>query len=388
MPGPIGTQLGSSSSATGTTNNGADSPSRRQGEERLVVVPAGFIADIVGGLSGTIGEITGGYFGNARLGRQIGDAASPLIKLLPFQVIPSALETQSTGPDGGGAQGPDEAMIIVPAGFLGGLLGGIGGQLLGGTVGGWLGNKEAGSTVGSTLGGVLGGLLPFQVVPPSLTPQSAAPDAAEPQEPLVVVPAGFFGDLLSGVAGTVGGLIGGDTGRSIGQTASPFLKLLPFQDVPPDLAPQSAGPDGAPTERMVVVPAGFFGNLLSGLAGTVGGAVGGLFGDAKTGTAVGGAAAPLLKLLPFHEVPPQVLPQSAAPDPGAGSERDKLMLVPAGLFGSLLSCWSGTIGTFVGDLVGDARTGDVVGKAAQAAGDIVPFSAVPQPRPSRTPVPA
>lgn len=385
MPGPIGTTINATSPGAAGTPTGGTPAVRATDDERLLVVPAGFVADILGGLSGTIGEITGGLFGNARLGRDIGVAASPLIKLMPFSIIPPSVEPQSAGPAGGEPQGSGEALIVVPAGFLGGLLGGIGGQLLGGAVGGWLGNKEAGSTAGSTLGGILGGLLPFQVVPPSLMPQSTGPDASEPQEPMVVVPAGFFGDLLSGVAGTVGGMIGGDTGRAIGNTASPFLKLLPFQDVPGDLLPQSTGPEGAPEERMVVVPAGFFGNLLSGLAGTVGGAVGGLFGDAKTGAAVGGAAAPLLKLLPFHEVPPQYLPQSAGPA-HTTDQRDTLMLVPAGLFGSLLSCWSGTLGSYVGDLVGHAPTGEVVSKAAQALGDIVPFSAVPQPRPSRTPV--
>jgi isocitrate/isopropylmalate dehydrogenase len=84
--------------------------------------------------------------------------------------------------------------------------------------------------------------------------------------------------------------------------------------VPPDLLPQAAGPDGTTTdaqEQMIVVPAGLFGNLLSGLAGTVGGVVGGLFGSAKTGKDVGDLASPLLKLLPFHTIAPQSAPATS-----------------------------------------------------------------------------
>lgn len=330
----------STSPGTGATG-GASAPSGRPGrDEPMMLVPAGFVADMISGLSGTIGEVTGGIFGNRKLGRDIGEAASPLIKLLPFQVVPPVLAPQSAGPEGAGAEPGSEALVVVPAGFLGGVLGGLGGQLLGGVVGDWLGDKKTGETAGSAIGGVLGGLLPFQVVPPTVAPQSVGPDGTQAQEAMVVVPAGFFGDLLGGVAGAVGELAGGTTGRQFGEAASPFLRLLPFQAVPEDLVPQSAGPDGgAPQERLVVLPAGFFGNLLSGLAGTVGSAVGGAFGDARTGQAVGDAAAPLLKLLPFKQVPAELAPQST--DPAAPS--DPLMAVPAGLFSSLLNCWSGTL---------------------------------------------
>src|SRR5829696_5383835 len=54
-----------------------------------VFVPAGFIADILGGLSGAVGEVAGTYFGKPKLGKDLGEAASPLIKLLPFQVVSS-----------------------------------------------------------------------------------------------------------------------------------------------------------------------------------------------------------------------------------------------------------------------------------------------------------
>lgn len=342
-------------------------------DDQMALVPAGLIADLLGGLSGTIGEITGDFFGNRTIGKQIGDAAAPFVKLLPFQMIPpAAVAPMSAGPGGTTApEGPEEALVVVPAGFVGGLLGGIGGKLLGGVVGGWLGDESAGQTAGGALGGVLGGLLPFQVVPPALMPQSAGPGGGAQPEPMVVVPAGFFGDLLSGFSGTLGDMIGGKTGKDIGTAAAPFLKLLPFQVVPPEMAPMSAGPGGTQqTENLVVLPAGFFGSLLSGLAGTVGGAVGEIFGDAKTGQTIGNAAAPLLDLLPFHALPDALVPASTGP----GTEKDeKLMLVPAGLFSSLLSGYAGAIGGKIGGWLGDAKTGQAVGDAAAPLIKLLPF---------------
>lgn len=356
-----------------------DALAAQSSDGTLVVVPAGFIADILGGLSGSIGELTGGYFGKAKLGKDIGDAASPLIKLLPFQVIPAEIAPQSAGPDGQGAVGPAEDLIVVPAGFLGGILGGLGGKLLGGQIDKWLGGSgKTGSTIGSTVAGTLGALLPFQVVPPELTPASAGPDGAAADEPMVVVPAGFFGNLLGGVAGAFGGLVGGKKGRAIGDAAAPFIRqLVPFQQVPPELAPASAGPGETVSEddRLIVVPAGFFSSIVGGLASTVGGEIGGWFGQRKTGAALGGVAGKLLEgVLPFHELPPALAPASAGPDGDAADE--KLMLVPAGLFGNLLSGLAGVAGGAVGGLFGQAKTGQAIGKAAAPLFGLLPFQVV------------
>jgi hypothetical protein len=366
---------GGVSPASAPTASSSGDGAAQSGEGPLVLVPAGFIADVVGGLSGTIGELTGGFFGNAKLGKDIGEAASPLIKLLPFQIIPPQVAPQSAGP--GAPSGPQEALIVVPAGFLGGILGGIGGKLLGGSVDKWLGGSGGtGSTIGSTVGGVLGGILPFQVVPPGLMPASAGPEGQAPQEPLVVVPAGFFGNLLSGVAGTFGDLVGGQTGRDVGEAASPFIKLLPFQDVPPELAPQSTGPDGAAVEeRMIVVPAGFFSSIVGGLAETIGGEVGGWFGDADTGAAIGGAAGTIIDMLPFHAVPPALLPASVGPA-GEQDPAEKLMFVPAGLFGNLLSGLAGSVGGAVGEALGSKSTGTAMGNAASPFLKMLPFQVV------------
>jgi hypothetical protein len=364
-----------SSSGSATRSETSHAQARRSDDGPLVLVPAGFFGDLLGGLSGTIGEVTGGFLGNASLGKQIGDAASPLVKLLPFQVIPPTIAPQSAGPEA--ARGTDETLVVVPAGFLGGIIGGLGGNLLGGAIGGLFGSSETGGSIGSSVGGVLGGLLPFQVVPPQLMPQSAGPETAPTQDDaMVVVPAGFFGDLLSGVAGSVGHLVAGDTGQKIGEAASPFLSLLPFQTVPPELAPQSAGPDGKEqAQDLVVLPAGFFGNLLSGFAETIGGKVGSLFGDEKTGQAVGSGVAPILSMLPFHAVPPGLVPQSAGPAVGR-PQNEQMLFVPAGLFGGLLNAWGGTLGSTVGGFFGNKDAGKAVGDVAAAIGNLLPFSVV------------
>jgi hypothetical protein len=188
-----------------------------------------------------------------------------------------------------------------------------------------------------------------------------------------VVPAGFFGNLLGAVGGTVGQLIGGETGAQIGGAAGELAKkFLPFQTVPPDFAPASTGPDGSEaSEELIVLPAGFFGSLVSGLGGVVGGAVGGLFGASKTGTDVGSIVGQLGNLIPFHQVPPQVLePQSTAP---GAPEPEPMMFVPAGLFGNLL----GTLGGVVTNCFPKSPAAQFGGVIGQAAQKFLPFSILP-----------
>jgi hypothetical protein len=350
-----------------------------KGEDALVLVPAGFIADIVGGLSGTIGELAGGLFGNAKLGKNIGTAASPLIKLLPFQVIPPEVVPQSAGPEGQAA-GPSEALVVVPSAFLGGILGSLGGKLLGGQVDKWFGGSgNTGSAIGGTIAGALGSLLPFQVLPPELTPASAGPGGQEgDQEPMIVVPAGFLGSLLGGVTTTFAGLLGNKTVSTIAETAAPFIRdLLPFQDVPPALVPASAGPSGTPQEedRLIVVPASFFSSIVGGLASTIGGEIGGWFGAKETGATLGSAAGKLLEdVLPFHALPPALAPASTGP--GAENPDDQLVLVPAGLFSGLLSGLAGAAGGVIGGIFGDSNTGKAIGDAAAPFIKLLPFQVV------------
>jgi hypothetical protein len=59
---------------------------------------------------------------------------------------------------------------------------------------------------------------------------------------------------------------------------------------------------------MMLVPAGLFGSLLSGLAGTLGGMAGKAFGQPQLGRTIGEGLAPIAKLIPFQTVEPQPAP--------------------------------------------------------------------------------
>lgn len=357
------------------------SPARpAAGTDPMVVVPAGFVADLLGSIAPTISEKLGGFWGHPTLGKTVGQVAEPLIKLLPFQVVVPGVVPQSAGPAADSAAVADqsaEAMVVVPAGFLGGILGGIAGNVLGGTVGSWFGSKGTGATIGNAVGGIAGGFLPFQVVPPELMPASAGPQAAAPAatDAMVVVPAGFFGDLLSGATSCFGDLTRGSTVGDIVKTASPLLKLLPFQTVAPDLLPAATGSGTSADEELVVVPAGWFGSTLASFAETIGGQVGSLFGDAQTGSQVGKAAAPFINMLPFSTVPPALVPAAAGPDGTATTEQ--MLFVPAGFFGGLLKSWSGVLGGVAGEITGSKTAGSAVGGIAGAIGGLLPFSVVP-----------
>ena len=102
---------------------------------------------------------------------------------------------------------------------------------------------------------------------------------------------------------------------------------------------------------MIVVPAGFFSSIVGGLAETIGGEMGRWFGDSDTGAAIGGAAGTIIDMLPFHAVPPALLPASVGPA-GEQDPAEKLMFVPAGLFGNLLSGLAGSVGGAVGEALG------------------------------------
>lgn len=383
MSGKIGKQIPNlpattSGSGSGSSTGYASSSGKsvRPDEGPLMLVPAGFVSNILSGLSKTVTEITGGYYGRIPLAERIATTVPTgfQTKVLPFQIIEPSLTPQSAGPNGGSQQVSDETLVVVPAGFLGGILGGIGGNLLGGVVGKWLGSESTGKVIGSTIGKIGGGFLPFSVVPPSAVSPEDNPGAAG--EPMVLVPAGFFGNLLSSVSGTVGGLIGGKTGKQIGESASPLLRLIPFQEVPQDLAPQSAGPDTPDEDRLIVLPAGFFGNLLSGLAGTIGSTIGSTFGNAKAGQAVGEAARPIINMIPFHAAPPELQPQSADPATGATGTDEQMMLVPAGLFGSLLSGLAGTLGGLAGGVFGQPQLGKTIGEGLAPIAKLIPFQTV------------
>lgn len=113
----------------------------------------------------------------------------------------------------------------------------------------------------------------------------------------VVAPQGAIGNFLGGIAPSLGTFVGGAFGNqglggAIGQGASPFLRLLPFQ-----ADPMAAAYGGG------LAPQGAFGNWLGGMAPAIGGMVGGAFGNQAFGHAVGQAASPFIRVLPFQTDP-------------------------------------------------------------------------------------
>jgi hypothetical protein len=387
----IGAASTSSSSSPGTPAAGGTDTERpaylslyssSSTTEPLIVMPAGIVGDIVGSLGSTIGGELGGWFGNRALGKTFGGAAGELIKgLSPWSVVPPSVAPASAGP-GAKPAGSDEALVIVPAGFLSGLLGGVGGKLLGGAIGGMFGNKNLGEQIGGGAGGALGSFFgPFSVVPPqNVAPQSSGPGGSTPtQEAMVVVPAGWLGHLFGGVARGVGQMIGGDTASTVGNIAGDLAeKFVPWSALPPNLVPASDGPAGAQqTEDMVLVPASWFGKIASTFGSTIGRGIGGWLGNAKLGEQVGGAAGQLLKS--FSVLPDALQPASVGPG-GGGTEEDKLVVVPAGVIGGLLGSLGGVLGGAVGGLFGNRDIGRTVGDVAGGLAEkILPWSAGVEP---------
>lgn len=74
-----------------------------------------------------------------------------------------------------------------------------------------------------------------------------------------------------------------------------------------------------------LAPQGLFGNILGGIAPTLGGAIGGLFGNQGLGQQLGQVASPFARLLPFG-VDPQT--GAAAPATGGGQSASLEILWP------------------------------------------------------------
>lgn len=387
---------GSSSTSSGTATGGqtgGDRPaylslhSSTASSGPLMVMPSGLFGDIVGSLGSTIGGELGGWFGDRALGKTIGGAAGELIKgLSPWSVIPPAAAPASAGP-GAKSSGPDEALLVAPAGFITGLLGGVGGKLLGGAIGGLFGNKDLGEQIGGGAGGALGSFFgPFSVVPPqNLAPQSSGPGSSTPpEEAMVLLPAGWLGHLFGGVARGVGQIIGGDTAQTVGNIAGDLAeRFVPWSAVPPGVAPASAGPAGdQQKEDLVLVPASWFGKIASTFGGTIGRGLGSWLGNAQLGEQIGDTAGKIIDAIPFSVLPDDLQPAAAQPS-GGGSEEDKLILVPAGVVGGLLGSLGGLLGGAVGGLFGNKdlgrQIGDVAGGLAErfVPWSLQPFSVLP-----------
>ena len=120
MTGTIGKTLAANPPApnivasTGTSSTARPRPAY---SDKVVVLPAGFVGDLLSKFSGTIGEVAGGAFGDAALGRTIGDAAGPLVKLLPFSIVPPSVDPASAARVLGLSTGEALDGAVAPRGY-------------------------------------------------------------------------------------------------------------------------------------------------------------------------------------------------------------------------------------------------------------------------------
>ena len=283
------------------------------------IAPQGAFGNFFSGIAPSLGGAIGGAFGQQQLGSAIGQGAAPLLRLLPFQVDP--MQAAYGGGQVGGGQ-------LAPAGWFGNLVSGlapVAGRIAGGTAG----------NVINTVGG-LARLLPFEADPM----QQAY---ANQQQQLA--PAGWFGNLVGGLAPVAGRIVGGNAGNVI-NTVGGLARLLPFEVDPMQQAYAN--------QQQQLAPAGWFGNLVGGLAPGVGRLVGGNAGNVIN--TVGGLA----RLLPFEVDPMQQAYAS-----------QQQQLAPAGWFGNLV----GGIAPGVGRLVG-GNAGNVINTVGGLA-RLLPFEADP-----------
>jgi hypothetical protein len=180
-----------------------------------------------------------------------------------------------------------------------------------------------------------------------------------------LAPAGFFGNLLGGLAPIAGRAVGGNAGNII-NTVGGLARLLPFDADPMQ---QAYG-------NQQLAPAGFFGNLLGGLAPIAGRAVGGNAGSIIN--TVGGLA----RLLPFDADPTaQAYGYAGYGNQGMNPGYANATLAPQGLFGGILGGFGGGhAGRAIGGLFGrgGGDIGSTIGSAIGGiAGGLLPFQVDP-----------
>ena len=329
------------------------------------LAPQGFFGGLLGApLGGLIGRGIGGLFGNSGLGSNIGQIAGGIGgSLLPFGADPvSAAYTQQAYAQQQQqqqqqqlqqlqqqAQQAQQAQVaqqlaqqgqLAPQGWFGNLIGHVA-QPLGGALGGLFGNAGLGNTIGG-VAGQIGRMLPFSADPVSaayaqqqqLQQLQQAQLAQQLGQQGQLAPQGWLGNLIGNIAQPIATTIGGHFGNAglgstIGGWAGQAARMLPFgadpvaaayaqqaqqqqvqqqvqqqlqqqqqqQQIQQAQLAQQLGQQGQ------LAPQGWFGNLIGHVAQPLGGAIGGLFGNAGLGNTIGGVAGQIGRMLPFGADP-------------------------------------------------------------------------------------
>src|SRR5471032_3235614 len=238
-----------------------------------------------------------------------------------------------------------------------------------------------------------------QQLAPQLAQQLAAQQLAQQQG---LQPQGFFGGLigapLGGLIGRgIGGLFGNSNlGNQIGQIAGGIGgSILPFSADPvaAAYAQQAQQQQLQQLQQGQLAPQGWFGNLIGSVAQPLGGAIGGLFGNAGIGNTIGGVAGQLGRLLPFSVDPvTAAYAQQAEQQQQAQQMQQQLQqmqqlqqlqqaqqgqLAPQGWFGNLIGSVAQPLGGALGGLFGNSGIGSTIGGVAGQLGRMLPFSVDP-----------
>ncbi|HEY0585415.1 MAG TPA: hypothetical protein VGD52_04740 [Pseudoduganella sp.] len=316
------------------------------------LAPQGFFGGMFGApLGGAIGRGIGGLLGNSGLGGQIGQIAGGIGgSLLPFGADPVSqayaqqaqqaqqqqlMQQLQQMQQQQGQMGQMGQMS--PQGWGGNLLSRIAGPA-GGAIDSIF-NTNLGSTIAGPVG-QLARLLPFGADPVAAAYAQQLQQAQQQQQ---LSPQGWFGNLIGQVGQPLGGAIGGmfgqqGMGSTIGNVAGQLGRLLPFGAeaqggiVPPHIQQQQLQQQVQQLQQQLIQqqqqyqqqlaqlasqlqqqgqqgqqgqfgPQGWFGNLIGQVGRPLGGAIGGMFGNAGLGSTIGGAAGQLGQMLPFGTDP-------------------------------------------------------------------------------------
>ena len=325
-----------------------------------------------------------------------------------FQTIPYGMEQQ-----------------YAPQGFLGGLLGAPLGGLIGKGIGGLFGNAQMGNKIGQWAGGVGGALLPFGADPV----QQAQLQQQIQQEQLMqqaqmaqqLNPQGFFGNLIGHVGRPLGGLIGStfgnrNLGNTIGGIAGGLGRFLPFSADPVQQAQLQQQIQLEQLQQLQQLqqaqqlnPQGWFGDIISQVGRPLGGAIGGAFGNAGLGNAIGDVASQIGRILPFNVDPQSLmanppvayyayqrllqqvqqlqqqlqqqqqqyaqLAQSVGQQQAQAGQQGQI--APQGWLGNLIGQVGQPLGGAIGGMFGNSQLGSSIGGIAGQLGRMLPFGADP-----------
>jgi septal ring factor EnvC (AmiA/AmiB activator) len=357
------------------------------------LAPQGIFGSLLGApLGGLIGRGIGGLFGNANLGRQIGQAAGGIGGgFLPFAADPvTAAYAQQAQQQQLEQQLQQQHLLqqqLAPQGWFGNLIGQVG-RPLGGAIGGLFGNAGLGSTIGG-VAGQLGQLLPFGADPvaQAYAQQAQQAQLAQLAQQGQLAPQGWFGNLIGQVGRPLGGAIGGifgnaGLGSTIGGVAGQLGRMLPFDADPvaqayAQQAQQAQLAQLAQLQQGQLAPQGWFGNLIGQVGRPLGGAIGGIFGNAGLGSTIGGVAGQLGRMLPFDADPVAQAYAQQAQQAQLAQLQQQGQLAPQGWFGNLIGQVGRPLGGAIGGIFGNAGLGSTIGGVAGRLGSMLPFAADP-----------